>query len=513
LAEILDSEHAEPDTNKIKERQIIKEWLKKIFEEHHFIKIDDFIDYLLTEPELYIVQETNRDRYIKLDDILEENATDLAIDNNDIIEVRKLGFKLPPSSGMTKETRNVEIRPMILKNAKNVNKDGKCKIYIEIVAFYLDSHKKTKRIPTSIYVAPKNWIKQRVSKNDPEYIQKNILIDKELVKYQSNLLNREIKSWHSRDLPVQIKDLFPQEKKSLLNYIEDYIIRRKKLQTPMGTLKEFTTMKNMLMSFEKAKNIKLHFKDMNFIFSDDFYSHMLEKGYKSGTINKTFAILRTVLMHYYKRREEYQITELTDKFKDREWMKGEKSKNEPHPLTENEFNILRGYDFENENLNKTKDRFLLQCTTGMRYGDMFLITPKNIKDEAIQYYPNKTSSSKEDNLVIVPVNDISREILEKYGYDTNCLKISNQKYNVSLKLMFEKLNKEYNGIFSIYTSHDARDTFITFSINSGVKIPYLLSMVGQNKFEIMRRYFRENAVVRKDDMLKVTIFSNAKGSP
>lgn len=88
------------------------------------------------------------------------------------------------------------------------------------------------------------------------------------------------------------------------------------------------------------------------------------------------------------------------------------------------------------------------------------------------------------------------------------IQISNQKYNDGLEDMFKELIKEYPDTFKdTYTSHDARDTFITFCIQSGIDIPSLLKMVGQESYEIMRRYFKSSHDHMIEKMKEVMIFN------
>ncbi|MGV8964605.1 MAG: tyrosine-type recombinase/integrase, partial [Candidatus Saccharimonadaceae bacterium] len=294
--------------------------------------------------------------------------------------------------------------------------------------------------------------------------------------------------------------------KTLISYFDDYIAHRKALNTPRGTLKEFITCKNRVKGYEEHAKTVLYFEDINPIFSDNFYLYLMnEKKYKTGTIEKTYTILKTVLFYFDERKEELCIN-LSEKFKSKGFKKGVKSVNDPHPLTREEFALLCKHSFESKALELTKNRFLLQCVTGMRFSDAFRITPANIMDECILYNPVKTIHKK-NNLVTVPLNDISRNILEEIGYDSTKMQISNQKYNTSIVTMLKKLNEKYDNVFDItYTSHDARDTFITYNIENGTDIPTLLKMVGQESYDVMKRYFKPTLHKTIECMNKIAEF-------
>jgi hypothetical protein len=310
----------------------------------------------------------------------------------------------------------ISIRNIILTSGRNINKKtGECKIYVEIIAFYADDTRKTIRIPTGVLVKPEHWTPDKnggiISKNDPNSWEKELKIYGIFAKYVKQLTDREQGTWDdsfNSDNLISLDGLFPKITKTLTDYIDDYIIYRKSINTPRGTLKEFITCKNRLIGYEKSKNIKLTFDDMNLGFSDSFLSYLLSVPYGSGTIHKTYTILITILNYFYERQEEYNI-KLSDKFRSKRFKRGEVSVNDPNPMSKNELTILLKHTFDNDTMNKMKERFLFQCSTGLRYSDMFLITAKNIKDDCIEYFPQKTRH-KRDNLVIVPLNLLSKSI-------------------------------------------------------------------------------------------------------
>jgi site-specific recombinase XerD len=414
----------------------------------------------------------------------------------------------------------ISIRNIILKGGRNISKKGECKIYVDIIAFYADGTRKTIRIPTGVSVRPEHWTPDKnggtISKNDPNSWEKELRIYNIFAKYVQQLTDREKGTWDDSFNPdnlVSLDVLFPKVTKTLTDYIDDYIDYRKSVNTPRGTLKEFTTCKNRLDGYEKLKGINLTFDDITLSFSDSFYSYLLKKTYSSGTtqikktyssgtIHKTYAILITILNFFYERQEEYNI-KLTDKFRSKKFKRGEPSINEPRPMSNTELTTLLKHTFENDTHNKMKERFLFQCSTGIRYSDMFFINEKNIKGEFIDYYPVKTRHKK-DNYVSVPLNPLSRSILQKYNYDMTKLMISNQKYNNGLRDMFTVLIEKYPEIFKqSYTSHNGRDTFITNSLASKVDVPTLLKMVGQESYEVMKRYNKVSKELRIQNMALV----------
>jgi integrase len=379
--------------------------------------------------------------------------------------------------------QRAKVRKMILRTQKNT--DGECKIYIEVSRYrYLSNdgkkyENKIKRLSTNAWVKESNWSrkKEEVLKSDIECSEKNRVINQmysEILKYiSSDDLDYIFSLLNKTDL-LKIEELFPSKKMLLGKYLTDYLekfIEFRKGISARGTWKEFITLKNRILNYEISIGKKLVFTDINNSFSNDFYS-WLNKTYSPGTIYKTYELLVTFMYHYWKLRDEQKI-QMNDKFSQKGFKKGNKESNEPNPLSEDEYQLL---------LKTTKDRFLLQCTLGCRYSDLFNFTPANFKGDKLIYKPIKTSRKKH-NTIYLPLQDDAKVLLEKYKYDTTVLYITNQKYNEALETMFKELKIE------IRSTHNGRDTFITRAIDAGVNIPTLLKWVGQESYTQLKKYF------------------------
>ena len=77
--------------------------------------------------------------------------------------------------------------------------------------------------------------------------------------------------------------------------------------------------------------------------------------------------------------------------------------------------------------------------------------------------------------------------------------------------MLIELVKKYDTIdFGPYSTYDCRASFITFSIAADEGIPCLIKMVGQNSYGVMKRYFKIDTHVLKNNMKKVSVFSKVE---
>ena len=396
------------------------------------------------------------------------------------------------------------VKPAILTGGRNVSKEtGKAIVYIRVTTFQHGEKPKSKYNRTHITVKPKDFDKKegKVKRSDLNASDKNYQIYCKKVDVEQEIKNVN----EGKPISTLNPQYIAPPSKNLLDYIDDYIIFRTASETPNGTLKEFKTLKTRLKNYQEQAFHILHFKEVcTMTFSDNFYVFLIKK-YSAGTIEKTYTILRTVLNYYYERREDFGI-KMSDTFRNRSWKKGSKSVNEPQPLSEEELTILINHNFKTHSVNQHKDRFLFQCATGCRFSDMFSITKANIIDGCIEYHPKKTVH-KQDNKVIVPLNNLSETILRKYDYDMRKLNISNQKYNDGLADMVTELREQHPKLYrQSYTTHNGRDTFITIAINSDVDVPSLLKMVGQNTWAIMRRYYKVDRQRIIDKMKNVKVF-------
>jgi len=292
-----------------------------------------------------------------------------------------------------------------------------------------------------------------------------------------------------------------KEAKSLVQFIDDYIQHRKDTNTTRNTAKEFTTMKNRVIKFDTDRKNTTVLSDINFTWSDAFEKFLLKKKYNSGTIEKTYTILVTVLNHYYIRKEELKLN-LSDKFRLKGFKRGEKSRNMANPLTFEQFKALYHHKFEDDSLEKTRIRFCIQCSTGLRYSDLHRITPDKIIEDRLIIKPIKTD--RHNITAEIDLNQYSRELLSNLNYDTSVLKIENAPYNRNIKSMFKKIQADKPDLKfrTDYGSHCARDTFISICVQSGIDFKTILTWSGQKSYTIMDRYISTTNVYKAEQMSK-----------
>lgn len=417
---------------------------------------------------------------------------------------------------------NTYIVPQDLKITRIIlpsqtNKNGEAMVYLRLRRYDPQKRKdiKEKRLPTNIRVNPRFWSSKKgeVLKSDFNYQQKNRFIaDKEsqIRNYINNpSLDYTLAKLNKEEF-LKIEAVLPSTKllkfkKSLVDYIEQYYDRRKSLNHKQGTIKEFKTVMNRIKKFDDdSRNEKTFLKDINISWSDDFEIWLTKQGYAKGTIEKSYTILITVLYHLWEIREEQNI-EMTDKFQSKSFKRGDKSKNKPYPLTEEQLMALHDHKFDTKHLEKVKKMILIQCFTGIRYGDIDSLRPENIQENFLVFTPKKTE--RYDVEVEQPLNPFSQALLEEVNYDTSCYNMQNQPYNRAIKEVLRVLAKkeEYKNLkFNTdHTSHNFRDTFISLAVTKGVNWKSILKWVGQSSYKIMDRYIHLSRPFDTSEMKKL----------
>ena len=167
---------------------------------------------------------------------------------------------------------------------------------------------------------------------------------------------------------------------------------------------------------------------------------------------------------------------------------------------------------ENSALSCTRDFFLFQCYTALRYSDLKQLKRTNIyKDRQGKFYI-RLLTEKDNDVVNDQLAKRAIEIYKKYvvlNLDDNLLfpVLSNQKYNEHLKelgkvagLTGEWVDYEYRLQEKIeihipkcdLSSHTARRTFIVTALNEGVSTDLIMLITGHSDYDVMKPYIKAN---------------------
>lgn len=169
-------------------------------------------------------------------------------------------------------------------------------------------------------------------------------------------------------------------------------------------------------------------------------------------------------------------------------------------LTEEELKMIRTCKINMPSIDRIRDLFLFQCYTGLAYADFEKFNfEKDVEERNGKYIvSDRRKKTNEDYKIVLLTPAI--EILKKYDYKIPI--ISNQKYNVSLKVV-----AQYAGIDKNITTHMGRHTFAVFALNNGVPIEIVAKMLGHTNIRTTQVYAKVlNSEVEKGfDLLESKI--------
>lgn len=230
-------------------------------------------------------------------------------------------------------------------------------------------------------------------------------------------------------------------------------------------------------------DIKL--KDITMSFIEGYQNYCLMK-LKTNTTNKQLKMLKKILQFAVNER----LLEVNP-FK----MTLKEQKLDYDVLSMDEINALSQREFTDERVGKIRDLFLFQCYTGLAYIDLASLCKEDIVDDVIVKRRQKT-----DVQFVVPLLPAAKSILEKYDYKLPI--ISNQKYNMTLKLLGEIMGFKKN----LHT-HLARHTFACILLNSGVDMKTISRTMGHSSMRTTEKIYAQmsNETVINNILSKVAV--------
>lgn len=314
----------------------------------------------------------------------------------------------------------------------------------------------------------------------------------------------EIKECLSKLLhPGKLKSETGNNPSNLLEAFSKFIISRSNHPNyKHGTVKHYKVVYHNLEKFCKFKNINLQYENLNADLISKFIEFQATKlNFLNSTIQKTLKTIKVFLNYCFENEmipdENYKrIFKLTtSKYEFR-------NDTNQHILFETELKLLEDYIPEEPHLQATKDMFLTQVYTAIRYSDLKNIKSDNIdlENRIIRINQTKTRSRTD-----VPICNRLLAILKKYP--NNILPIiSNQKYNDNIKTLCRNagINQNVEVVkyslkkpirqqfekWELISSHSARAIFIVHSLRKGVLPKDIMNITGHSDFESFKGYMK-----------------------
>ncbi len=309
-------------------------------------------------------------------------------------------------------------------------------------------------------------------------------------------------------IAVKIKNYFRKKDNSFFTVFDEFI-KFKSVKVSKASLQKFLRVKALLREYEKEYKTKLDFEKITNIFFEKFYLFLItKKGMLNNTAHKTIQFFKTFMIW----ANENDYTQ-NDSYKSKSFrLKSEE--NEVIYLTEDELMKLYNMEISNERLKRVRDIFVFQCFTGVRYSDI-----QNIDWEDIKTGIWKLRTQKTHQIIEIPLNHYALSILAKYKeYPQPLPVISNQKINKYLKELCKlaginslvkiiryrgknRIEKVYQK-YEVIGTHTARRTFISLSLQKGMKPDVIMAITGHTTYRMMQRYLKIANEHKREEMEK-----------
>lgn len=253
-----------------------------------------------------------------------------------------------------------------------------------------------------------------------------------------------------------------------------------------NTIKTYRTLSNHLTGFVGNRRVKLG--DFDTAMASQFTAYLAEQGLVGTSVAKALSVLKRM----FNWASDEMGLPVPANFR---LIKSTRPKATiaKIALTEAELNALAALNLDNRKaLLHARDTFLFACYTGLRYSDIEKLKPENVQDGTLSLTVVKTRERYHR-----PLLPQAAAILERYKgrYPKNALPVvSNQKLNAHLKelgqlagletpvqlVRFVGNRREEETVpkWALLTTHSARRTFATLSLERGMQPAILQRLLG-----------------------------------
>ncbi|TAL70464.1 MAG: hypothetical protein EPN82_02315 [Bacteroidetes bacterium] len=298
------------------------------------------------------------------------------------------------------------------------------------------------------------------------------------------------------------------EKVSFFEQFENFI-ESSKTTKKSNVIKAYRTTLNKLKEFESLYKNKITFTSIDISFYDKFLSYLINKNqYLNNTAGNYIKHIKTFMNFCYQRKihdnNEYKNFKVF------------KEESQSIYLTDAELKKIENLDLSfGDRLNNIKNVFLLQCYTGLRYSDLIKLTQEDIKNDFIIIRTVKTKDE-----INIPISPKARKLLDNLD-GLNFKFVSNQKMNsylteIGIRAGIDEPFKNilYRGSeriekilpkYEMLSTHTARRTFITLSLEKGMRPEVVMKITGHKDYKSFKRYVKLTDNVAKEEVTRAWI--------
>lgn len=390
---------------------------------------------------------------------------------------------------------------------KSISKrTGKGKLNIE-VTFQSISKRERVYIDTEESIEKKYWVNGKISRacTNQKEVWRRVEFKLNAIKDTLFALENEHGFVNAGLFKNHLSEDVPQEK-DLISLFDEFI-EVKRITAKLKMVKKLITIRNQILKFTGKRKYYLHDFNQKLV-NQLAYFWQQEIKLQPNTIHKNFKFL--LLFMNYLHKEGILDSE---RFRHLNYPKAVESN--VVLLEMAEVKLLMKYQPNSIRLSRVKDLFLILIFTGLRFSDGVRISKRWVSNGFLLIHTQKT-----DEKISIPLHPVLKELLEKYEYDLNCLRISNQKFNKAVKelCMHAGINQEVEVVkyeggirkyhskpkYELIASHTGRRTFITNSILAGIPLSVIQKITGHKKLTTLQKYVDISDGIKAEEMEKLS---------
>jgi site-specific recombinase XerD len=398
------------------------------------------------------------------------------------------------------------------------NKEG----FSQVILVYQDKGKKFK-ISTKIKVKKKNWGKGKLIKGKASEVNE---INSILQGYKDDI-NEILREaiFNKKEYSVTVVERkFRMKIGEVSTGNEFYRIFNEFMENAKetkahGTILNYNATLTRLKGYSEYLGEGITFELINQSFYEGFINYLIkEQNSLNNTVGRHIKVLK-VFLNYCKKMEIISSNFNLSGFK------VFKEEADIIYLTEDELFKIMNLEGLTKSLEQVRDNFCFGCFTGLRFSDIAKINKSNIKENFIEIKTEKTRDSLK-----IPLNQHAKNLLRKYSTmnEERPLPptISNQKTNEYLKEIAELAEideviemEKFSGSkkiiikkpkYNFVTSHTARRTFVTLSLEKGIRAEVVMNITGHKEYQTFKKYIKITDTVKLLEMAKVWDRPNLK---
>lgn len=388
---------------------------------------------------------------------------------------------------------------------------GESCIYCYVRGVY---KQKTIYINTHIKLNPEQWneMKQEVRRNHPDFSTINNYLAK--MRAEINTFYVEFVRNNKIDFEVFKEQLLAKlfqgkvsnKEISVIEAFKKYL-EFTKIDKSSGTLRIYNGLYNQIKEYQDYIRQEISFEDINIEFFERFldFSISIKKNsnntaYKKNKQLKTF--FKWAEDRGFLKRDDYKKVKIREDQVDN------------IHLSDKELKDLFDLDLSNNlRLDRVRDVFCMECFTGQRFSDIANLDFNDIKDN---FWLLRTKKTRD--ILRIPLNEYALSILRKYKESGALPVISNQRTNNYLKELAKlaeineptkrvyyrgsKRIEETKPKYEFITSHVGRRTFVTLSLEKGMRPEVVMAITGHKDLKTFSKYIKITTDITQQEMMR-----------